>query len=58
MNDFLKIKDVGYMFGVTHQTIRNWIKAGRLPVVKLGPKTFRVRQSDVDRLVQQVTHEQ
>ena len=37
--------------GFTDQAVRNWIRAGKLPAVKIN-RHFRVRQSDLDRILE------
>lgn len=47
MNNFMKIKDVAEMFGVTVPTVRNWEKRGQLvPEITLpsGRKRYTRRQ--------------
>jgi excisionase family DNA binding protein len=42
-SDGLSITDAARMLGVHHQTIRNWINAGQLPVTRFGPPGVRKR---------------
>ena len=39
------------MLGVSRVSIWRWIRDGRLPVLRLGPRTTRIRRQDVDRLL-------
>ncbi len=42
-SDGLTITQAAAELGVHHQTIRNWIKAGKLPVTRFGPTGWLVR---------------
>lgn len=37
--------------GVHPSTIWRWIDAGRLPAYRVGPKSIRIKRSDVERLI-------
>ena len=43
--------EVAGQLGFSDQTIHNWIRAEKLPAVKIQ-RSFRIKQSDVDRLVE------
>lgn len=36
---------------VNKATVLRWIKAGRLPAVKLGHKTIRIEEADLERFL-------
>lgn len=40
-SDGLSITEAAELLGVHHQTIRNWINAGHLPVTRFGPPGAR-----------------
>lgn len=46
----LKITEAAAYLNVHANTLRKFIKDGTLPAVHLGPKTVRIRVSDLDRL--------
>jgi excisionase family DNA binding protein len=46
----LSVEQVAREFQLTPQTIRNWIKSGVLPAIKVG-HVFRVKREDVDALL-------
>jgi excisionase family DNA binding protein len=48
--EILTVDQVAEEFQLTAQTIRNWIKAGTLPAVKVG-KVYRVKREDIDALL-------
>lgn len=37
--------------GVSKPTLRSWVNAGTIPVVRMGPRTIRFDSADVDRLL-------
>lgn len=41
--------EVAEMFGVTRQTIRNWIETGYLKAIKT-PRKFTVTKSEIERI--------
>jgi len=46
----LTVEQVAREFQLTSQTIRNWIRSGALPAVKVG-HVYRVRREDVDAMM-------
>ena len=36
---------------ISIRTLDRWIDAGTLPVVRLGSRSVRIRQSDIDALI-------
>jgi excisionase family DNA binding protein len=47
--DILTVEQVAAELKLTTQTIRNWIKSGRLRAVQIG-HVYRVKRQDVDAL--------
>ena len=47
--EFLSIRQVAALLGVTEWTVKNWVYDGHLPSAKIGG-TRRIRRSDIDRL--------
>ena len=45
----LSLRQVALLFGVTRQTVLNWVNSGYLVATKIG-RQYRVEQSEVDRL--------
>lgn len=43
---FFSIREVSSMFSVTQETVRNWIKAGDLPAIKVGNR-IRIQRGDL-----------
>ena len=47
------ITEVADFFQVSKRTVYRWMKAGHLPVLRLGPGTTRIRQRDLDAFVEE-----
>ncbi len=47
------IKQVASELQVSDRTVRNWIKQGKLKVVRLGHRTVRITQEELDRIKQE-----
>lgn len=47
----LTIPDVAARLNVSERTVRAWVAAGRLAVVRLGPRCVRIEPGEVERLV-------
>ena len=47
----LSVSDVSRMLGVHEDTVRRFIRSGKLPVVWVG-RHIRIRPEDVDRLIE------
>jgi len=47
----LSVSDVAAMLSVTEPTVREWIKAGKLEARRAGARFWRIRQSEVDRML-------
>ena len=52
-NELLTVAEVAELLKLNEQTVRRWIRTGRLPAVSLGSRQagYRVRRSDVDELL-------
>jgi excisionase family DNA binding protein len=48
MDGYLSTRDVAQRYGVTVQTVRLWIKAGKLKHIKLTPRLYRIKESDLE----------
>ena len=53
----LSVADVARLLSVTEPTVRVWIKEGKLRARRAGARFWRIRQSEVDRMLsEQVSH--
>jgi len=43
----LTVDEVGLRLGVSRRSLWKWIRAGRIPVVRLGERTVRIREADL-----------
>jgi len=48
MDGYLSTSDVAQRYGVTVQTVLLWIKAGKLKHIKLTPRLYRIKESDLE----------
>jgi len=46
----LKVTEAAEFLSVHPNTVRKLIKSGKLPALRLGPKTIRIRKSDLEGL--------
>ena len=49
--DLLTKREVAELLKVSEVTIARWLKQGRLPAYRVGPRAVRVRRADVERLM-------
>ena len=49
----LSVADVARQLSVTEPTVREWIKEGKLKAHRAGARFWRIRQSEVDRMLGQ-----
>ena len=47
----LSVADVSKLLSVTEPTVREWIKEGKLKAARAGARFWRIRQSEVDRML-------
>ena len=44
------IKEVAVIFGVSNETIRRWIRDGKIKAIKVNKRLFRIEDSEIERL--------
>jgi excisionase family DNA binding protein len=47
----LSVAEVARVLSVTEPTVREWIKSGKLHAHRAGARFWRIRQSEVDRML-------
>jgi excisionase family DNA binding protein len=47
----LSVAEVATLLSVTDPTVREWIKEGKLQAHRAGARFWRIRQSEVDRML-------
>ena len=47
----LSVAEVSRLLSVTEPTVREWIKEGKLKAHRAGARFWRIRQSEVDRML-------
>ena len=50
-NDLLTLLEAGRLLRVSTVTLHRWIRQGRLPAYRVGPRKVRVRRVDLTQLV-------
>lgn len=48
---FLTVAEVAVELGKSEQTVRQWIREGRLPAITVGLRGYRVSGSDLERMI-------
>ena len=51
----LSVAEVSRLLSVTEPTVREWIKDGKLKAHRAGARFWRIRQSEVDRMLSEQT---
>jgi excisionase family DNA binding protein len=49
----LSVAEVAKLLSVTEPTVREWIKEGKLKAHRAGARFWRIRHSEVDRMLSQ-----
>lgn len=49
--DFLTVPETAELLKVSAVTVSRWLKDGRLPAYKVGPRAVRIRRVDLDQLL-------
>ncbi len=50
-DDLITTFEAAQRFGVRESTMETWVRQGRIAVVRLGPKTLRLRASEVENFI-------
>src|SRR5690348_16009479 len=51
--DYYNISQAAALLGVSRVTLWRWVRAGQLPVWRLGHRTVRVKHADLQRLLRE-----
>ena len=52
--EFLTPQEIASRLKLTEATIWRWIRERKLPAVKVGPKVYRVRKEDYEKIKEEV----
>jgi excisionase family DNA binding protein len=52
-DSFLTVAEIAELLTINPETIRNWIDRRELSAVRLGSRRVRVKQSDLDRFIEE-----
>lgn len=44
------VKEVAIIFSIGEETVRRWIKSGKLKATKINKRVFRVSEEEIERL--------
>lgn len=50
-DDFLTVPETAELLKVSAVTVSRWLKQGRLPAYRVGPRAVRIRRFDIDELL-------
>ncbi|MCK5416691.1 helix-turn-helix domain-containing protein [Candidatus Parcubacteria bacterium] len=50
-NDILTVKEIAKIMKVSNRTVYRWIEEGDLKVARIGRKTYRVFERDLDKFI-------
>ena len=57
-DDLLTVPETAELLKVSAVTVSRWLKQGRLPAYRVGPRAVRIRRADVDELLVPATTDQ
>ena len=49
--EFLSVKEIAEMLGVSVDTVQGWIRRKELVAYKVGTKAYRVKREDLDKFL-------
>jgi excisionase family DNA binding protein len=52
LEKLLSTQEVADILGVHVQTVRQYIRLGELPAVKISPRLYKVRPEDLERFIE------
>jgi excisionase family DNA binding protein len=53
--ELLTIRETAELLRVSEITVSRWVKQGRLPAMRVGPRAVRIRRHDIERVLEPVT---
>ena len=56
--ELLTIREAARFLKVSPLTVRRWLKQGRLPAYRLGPRAIRIRRADLDASFSPIAEEE
>ena len=54
MNEYLSIKEVGLLLGVSRRTVERYIKQGIIPTIQLTARTTRIPKRDLEKCLSEL----
>ena len=49
--EFLSVKEIAEMLGVSVDTVQGWIRRKELAAYKVGTKAYRIKREDLDKFL-------
>ena len=53
LEKLLSTQEAADILGVHVQTVRQYIKRGELPAVKISPRLYKIRPEDLERFIEE-----
>lgn len=54
-HEHLTVAEVADICRVTPDAVRKWLRAGKLPAVRIGERALRIRRSDLEAFIEPAT---
>ena len=54
--DLLTVTEIAEQLRVSGTAVRNWLKQGALPGIKLAPRVWRIRRADFEQFISERTN--
>ncbi len=55
-NEMLTADEVSNIMKVHIRTVRKWVKDGKIAVVEIGSREYRIRRSELNRFISESEH--
>jgi len=55
-NEMLTADEVASRMKVHIRTVRKWVKDGKISIVEIGSREYRIRRSELNRFIQESEH--
>jgi excisionase family DNA binding protein len=52
--DYYTVAEAAERLNVSHSTVWRWIRSGKLPAYRVGSRNIRIKQSELDKMVEEV----
>jgi excisionase family DNA binding protein len=52
--DYYTVAEAAQRLNVSHSTVWRWVRSGKLPAYRVGSRNIRIKQSELDKMVEEV----